>query len=94
MQFKFKSKFWRDIEAHKADKEIMRALNRVSINVEKVEKVSNINNIKQLEKFESRYRIKLLLDKKRDFRIGLYIHGNTLWFARFVSRKKIYDVNW
>lgn len=67
---------------------------KVFTNVEKAQNEDEINNIKQLEKFESRYRIKIVLSKKRDYRIGLYIHGKTAWFARFLHRKKIYEKNW
>ena len=94
MQFEFKPKFWKDIIRLKNDKEVMSALDKVFTNVEKATKHAEINNIKQLEKFNSRYRIRLTLDKKRDYRIGIYIHGKTVWFARFLHRKKIYEENW
>ena len=94
MRSKFKPKFWRDINKVKGDKELMVALYRVFLNVENAETVSGINNIKQLVKFKSRYRIKLSLDKKRNYRIGLYIHGSMVWFARLLHRSKIYDDNW
>lgn len=94
MQGKFKPKFFKDIGKVKEDREIMTALYKVFVNVEKAEHVDEINNIKPLEKFDSRWRIKLFLDKKRDYRIGLYIHGKTVWFSRFLHRKKIYDENW
>ncbi len=94
MDLKFKPKFWKDINKEKNDKELMSALDKIFLNVEKAESVSKINNIKPLQKFESRYRIKLVLDKKRDFRIGVYIHKNTVWFARLLPRKKVYKENW
>ena len=94
MQSRFKPKFWRDINKVKDDKELMAALYRVFTNVENAETVRDIHNIRQLVKFKSRYRIKLSLDKKRDYRIGLYIHGSMVWFARFLHRNKIYDENW
>lgn len=94
MQSRFKPKFWKDINKVKIDKELMSALYKIFMNVDKAESLDEINNIKQLEKFDSRFRIKLSLDKKRDYRIGLYIHGRTVWFARFLHRKKIYEKNW
>lgn len=72
----------------------MSALYKIFMNVERAESQNEINNIKQLAKFDSRFRIKLSLDKKRDYRLGLYIHGKTVWFARFLHRKKIYEKNW
>ena len=94
MLSKFKPKFWKDINKVKNDKEVMSSLYKILTNVEKAESEAEINNIKSLEKFDSRYRIKLFLDKKRDYRLGLYIHGKTVWFARFLHRKKIYEKNW
>ena len=94
MQSRFKPKFWKDINKVKNDKELMSALYKIFMNVEKAESQNKINHIKQLEKFDSRCRIKLSLDKKRDYRIGLYIHGKTVWFVRFLHRKKIYEKNW
>lgn len=72
----------------------MSALYRIFMNVEKAESVGGIYSIKQLVKFKSRYRIRLSIDKKRDYRIGLYIHGRMVWYARFLHRSKIYEENW
>ena len=94
MQSRFKPKFWRDIQKVKDDKELMSAVYRVFTNIENAETPRDIHNIKQLVKFKSRYRVKLSLDKKRDYRIGLYIHGRSVWFTRFLHRSKIYDKNW
>ena len=94
MELKFKPKFWRDINREKKDKELMSALDRIFTNVGRAASVNEINNIKSLEKFESRYRIKLFLDKKRDYRIGVYVRRNTVWFARLLPRKKVYEENW
>ena len=94
MQSRFKPKFWRDINKVKHDKELMSVLYRIFTNIENSETVRDIHNIKQLVNFKSRYRIRLSLDNKRDYRIGLYIHGKAVWFARFLHRNKIYDENW
>ena len=94
MVLRFKPKFWKDIQKLKNDRQIMSALDKIFTNVEKADSTDAINNIKQLEKFEARFRIKLTLDKKRDYRAGLYIHKNIVWFARFLHRNKIYEKNW
>ena len=72
----------------------MSLLYRIFKNVENAQDISQIHRIKRLVKFESRYRIKLFLDKKRDYRIGIFIHKNTVWFTRFLHRMKIYEENW
>ena len=72
----------------------MLALDKVFKNVDASKTVDAINNIKRLEKFKARYRIKLFIDKKRDYRIGLYKHKNTIWFARILPRSIVYEENW
>ena len=94
MEHRFKPKFWKDIQKVKNDRQLMSALNKIFTNVSEAASADEINNIKALEKFEARFRIKLFLDKKRDYRIGIYIHKKTVWFARFLHRRKIYEENW
>ena len=94
MDIRFKPKFWKDIQKVKHDKQVMSLLDKIFRNVDEAENPSEINNIKALEKFEARFRIKLFLDKKRDYRIGISIHKKTVWFARFLHRRKIYEQNW
>lgn len=94
MDIRFKPKFWKDIQKVKHDKQVMSSLDKIFGNVDEAENPVEINNIKVLENFEARFRIKLFLDKKRDYRIGVYIHKKTVWFARFLHRRKIYEKNW
>jgi hypothetical protein len=78
MEIRFKPKFWKDIQSVSHDKQIMIALDRIFKNAEEAEKIEEIQNCKPLEKFRSRYRIKLFLDKKRDYRIGIYLHKKSV----------------
>ena len=94
MELKFKPKFWKDIQPLRREKQVMRAMNHIFEQVEKAEKIEKVNNCKPLEKFQSRYRIKLYIDKRRDYRVGIYVHKKTVWFARFLHRRKIYEENW
>jgi len=94
MVLKFKPQFWKDINKLKEDKEVMSLLYRIFRNVDNAKGISQIHHIKPLVKFESRYRIKLFLDKKRDYRVGVFVHKNTVWFARFLHRMKIYEEHW
>jgi len=94
METKFKPKFWRDIQKVKSDKEVVTALAKVFRQVENANNINEISNIKKLIQYQTRFRIKLFFDKKRDYRIGIYIQGTTVWFARFLPRRKIYQENW
>ena len=94
MEVKFKPKFWRDLNKLKNEMKVVDAFSKILQQVEKAKNIDEINNIKKLDDYESRFRIKLFFDKQRDYRIGLYIHRETLWFARFLHRRKIYNENW
>lgn len=94
MEIRFKPKFWRDIQKVKNDKEVVTALAKVFHQVENAKNINEINNIKKLINYQTRYRIKLYFDRRRDFRIGLYVQGTTVWFTRFLHRRKIYEENW
>jgi len=94
MVVRFKPKFWKDINKVKRDREVVAALGKIIKQVEKTKTTDEIANVKQLTKYKTRFRIKLQFDKRRDFRIGLYVRGNTVWFARFLHRRNIYEENW
>jgi len=94
MVVRFKPKFWRDINKVKKEREVVATLGKIIKQTEKSKTTHEIANFKQLTKYKTRCRIKLKLDKKRDFRIGLYVRGNTVWFTRFLHRRKIYEENW
>lgn len=94
MDVKFKPRFLKDLSPLKSDKELIFSLGKIIQQIEKARNISEIGNLKKLESFESRYRIKIYFDKKRDYRVGMYIKGKTVWFARLLHRRKIYNENW
>ena len=53
---------------------------------EKAEKLSDVPNIKQLKGHPSAYRY-----RKGKYRIGFYLEENTIVFAAFDNRDKIYN---
>ena len=53
---------------------------------EKAEKLSDVPNIKQLKGHPSAYRY-----RKGKYRIGFYLEENTVVFAAFDNRDKIYS---
>ena len=90
MVLKFEKKFYRDLRKI-SDKELVASiLPQIILNVKQAKNVYEINNLKQLEKYTVRYRIKIKLDEKRTYRIGLVIRGNVVWFVRLLHRRKIY----
>ena len=54
-------------------------------NLESVENLDTISNIKKLKGHRSAYRIRI-----GDYRLGLFVEGKTVTFARILHRKDIY----
>ncbi|MBI5218863.1 MAG: type II toxin-antitoxin system RelE/ParE family toxin [Bacteroidia bacterium] len=90
MVLKFEKKFYRDL-CKISDKELIKSiLPQIIENVKQAKDISEINGLKQLEKYSVRYRIKIKIDDKRTYRIGVIIRGNVVWFVRLLHRRKIY----
>lgn len=89
MVIEFDKRFLLDIKSIR-DKQVRERIIKVIQHIKKAEAVSSIDNLKKLEKFSVHYRIKIKLDSKRDYRIGMIIRGNKVWLIRCLSRPKIY----
>ena len=91
MVLKYRPKFFRDLAKIKGrEKELCLAVENAILNLQNASSISEIQNLKRLEQYEVHYRIKIKLDKKRTFRMGLIIRGNTVWLVRLLHRDKIY----
>jgi mRNA interferase RelE/StbE len=84
MKVEFLAKFDKDLDkltSQRVKDDIISAIE----NVEQAQKIADIQNIKKLKGAKIAYRIKI-----GEYRIGLYIEGKTVEFARVVHRKDIY----
>ena len=89
MNLEFDKRFLSDIkQVH--DKELRSRILKIIQNIKQAEDISSIDNLKKLEKYSVFYRIKIKLDAKRDYRIGMIIRGNKVWMIRCLPRPKIY----
>ncbi len=84
MKIEFKSSFSKDIKKIN-DKNILLLIYKAINNVESVSNTKEIANIKKLIGYKTYYRIKI-----KDFRIGLNIENNIVFFVCFLHRKDIY----
>ena len=84
MELIFSGQFDRDIDIN--NRKILDAIRDVILNVEKAQDISQINNLKKLEKYKTQYRIRVA----DDYRIGVIIRGNKVWFACFGHRNIFY----
>ena len=86
MQVEFLSQFNRDIEKIRPG-HIKQAIQRVILRTESAQRISDISNLKKLAGHKSAYRIRI-----GDYRIGIFVEGRTVEFARVVHRKEIYKL--
>jgi len=84
MELKYKGTFKRDFQT--SNREIIEAVHRAVVNVKCASSIEQIQNLKWLRKYKTHYRIRIA----EDYRIGIIIRGNTVWFARFGHRNTIY----
>ena len=83
MELKFSGQFKRDIAGRnqKLSGEIRSAIS----DVKKASSFEQIPELKKLRNYKTHYRIKV-----GDYRIGIVIRKNTVWFARFGHRNLFY----
>lgn len=86
MRVEFLAKFLKDADKLKSDS-IKSNIERTIELLELVNDLKEIPNLKKLKGHKTAYRIKL-----GDYRIGIFVEGNTIEMARVVHRKDIYKV--
>jgi mRNA interferase RelE/StbE len=84
MKIEFLSKFNQDLNKIHL-KSVRNSLLKVIELTQSAETLAEIPNLKKLQGFKSAYRIRI-----GDYRIGIFIEGNTIQFARVLNRKEIY----
>jgi mRNA interferase RelE/StbE len=84
MQVVFLSKFNRDLD-HIHLKVSKNAILSVIEEVKSADTLQQIKNIKKLNGFKYAYRIRI-----GDLRIGIFVNGNMVEFARVLNRREIY----
>jgi mRNA interferase RelE/StbE len=84
MQVEFLSKFNRDLDRihHQyVRKSIIKVIDEVKV----ARSLNEVSNVKKLKGFQSAFRIRL-----GEYRIGIFVEGRTVEFARILHRKEIY----
>jgi len=84
MELKYKGQFNRDIDFDNL--KVLNAVKLAILNVKKAKDISEIQHLKKLKKYTVHYRIRLA----ENYRIGLIIRNNTVWFVRFGHRNTFY----
>jgi len=84
MEVLFTKQFVKDLRGVK-NKTLAQNLEDAITSVKQAISLADINNLKKLKGASNAYRIRI-----GDYRIGLYISGNTVEFCRFLNRSDLY----
>lgn len=86
MRVEYLSKFNKDLDKIRSPF-VKKSVSKVIFQVESARNLFEISNCKKLSGHKSAYRIRI-----GDFRIGIFVEGDLVQFARVISRKDIYKV--
>ena len=68
-------------------KQVLGKVKQVILQVEATADIQHIPNIKKMEGFKTFYRVRI-----GDYRIGLELRQDTVWFITIANRKDIYKI--
>lgn len=86
MKLEFDSSFYKRLIKIK-DKDLLEKVKQAILQAEDAAGVIEVRHIKKLEGFKNYYRIRI-----GDYRIGLELKKDTLWFITIANRKEIYKI--
>ena len=86
MKVEFLSHFNRDLDKIR-NQNIKFAVQKIILKFESAQSLSEIPNVKKLSGHKSAYRIRI-----GDYRMGIFVDGRTVEFARIIHRKDIYNL--
>ena len=84
MKIEFLSRFKKDVRNINENK-VRSDIESVISNCKSAADISEINNLSKISGYKNAYRI-----RKGDYRVGVYITGDTVEFVRVLHRKDIY----
>ncbi|MFI5218307.1 MAG: type II toxin-antitoxin system RelE/ParE family toxin [Bacteroidia bacterium] len=85
MELNVKGSFDRDVFSF-TNTALLNEVYKAIKNVQNAKTIAQINQLKKLEKYSVHYRIKIA----GDYRIGVVIRKNKVWFVRFGHRNSFY----
>ena len=90
MELKFRPKFNRDLLHLKGKLGINHNIEIIIRQIKSAKDISKIPGYKTLDKYETRCRIKIKINHREDYRMGLIIKGHTIWIERILLRPDFY----
>ena len=90
MELKYRPKFRRDILRLQGKSEVNEKIYAIIRQIKSAHSISEIPSHKPLDEYKMRYRIKIKLSEKEDYRMGFILKGNTFWAERILPRTDFY----
>lgn len=84
MEVKFSKLFEKDLKAID-ERRIVLKVEEIIISLNNATSLSGIENIKKIKGHKDCYRIRI-----GNYRLGIFLEGKSVWFARLIHRKEIY----
>lgn len=90
MELRFRPQFKRDyLKIKSPNVKILLAAHLRQIM--QAETISQTGQLSKLEKYESRYKIRITISEKEDYRVGFEIKKNIIWIERILRRPSFYE---
>jgi hypothetical protein len=90
MELRFRPKFRRNLLLLKGKTEINSRVFRIIKQIKSAETISEIPGYKPLDEYKIRFRIKIKISSREDYRIGFIMKGNAIWAERILPRSDFY----
>lgn len=84
MELKFKGQFLRDLSVD--NRKVLGEVAKTIRAVQSAKTLAQIPQLKKLRKYKTHYRIKI----EGNYRIGIMVRNNVVWFVRFGHRNNFY----
>jgi len=85
VKIEFKKSFAKDLKKKAHEKQLFKRIREIIQEVENADSIHAILNLKKLKADGNYYRI-----RSGDYRIGLIIENDTIYFVRILHRNEIY----
>jgi len=91
MELKYRPKFKRDLIRLKRKTQLNEIIYSILRQIKSADSISEIPGHKMLDEYKTRFRIKIKISSKEDYRMGFILKGKTIWAERILSRNDFYE---
>jgi len=90
MELRFRPKFKRDLLHLKGKAEANERIYTIIKQIKAARTISEIPGHKPLDEYKTRFRIKIKINEKENYRLGFILKGSVIWMERILSRTDFY----